>query len=518
MGKSVIFPPKILSIFLFITMIVLSIGALRIPRVFASSERMVRMFMFYAEDCPHCHSIINELLPELKERYGPIIETRLFEINEPENYDLLVKLEKEYGDRENEIPTIFIDSYVLGSWQEIEENLEEIVTRSIARGGCDWPSLRGAAATKALDAGPPSGVIYLAYFSQPGCKECERAHYLIRNLERKHSNVKVKEYDLSLPENKELEVALCMKYGVPKTKWLVSPVVFIGENYLLEDKVNEAYLEKIFLKYGVVGSSPPWEGVEVELSQAQKALVDEFWSWRPLTVMVAGLIDGVNPCAFAVIIFFISWLVLIGRKGKTILVVGLIYTCAVFLAYFLIGIGLLRFIQALVVFPSISVIIYLLTAIVALVLGFLSLYDYFKARKGRWKEIKLQLPELLKKKIHRTTHQFMGREAKLKSHLAAAFVVGFVVSLFEFPCTGQIYLPTIVFVSQMPGLKTNPLSYLVLYNLMFVMPLVIVLGLAYWGTSSGRFVQILEKRTGLVKIVTALFFFGLAGYLIYIAG
>ena len=111
----------------------------------------------------------------------------------------------------------------------------------------------------------------------------------------------------------------------------------------------------------------------------------------------------------------------------------------------------------------------------------------------------------------------MGRKAKLRSHLAAAFAIGFVVSLFEFPCTGQIYLPTIVFVSQIPGLKTNPLSYLVLYNLMFIVPLAVILGFAYWGTSTGQFVQVLEKHAGLVKIVTALFFFGLAGYLIYAA-
>ena len=512
-----IFPHKTPFLFFFLTTMLLSIGAARTARVFAFPEGKVRMFMFYAEDCQHCHSIIDELLPELKEKYGPIIETRLFEINEPENYDFLVRLEKDYGDTDNEIPTIFIDNYVLGSWQEIEENLEDIVTQSISKGGCNWPSLPEVSPTKAEDFGPATKAIHLAYFSQPGCKECERAHYLLENLERKYSNLKVKEYNLSFQENKELEVALCIKYGVPKRKWLVSPAVFIGKDYLLDKEVNEAHLKKILLKYGATGSSPPWEKVEAELSQTQKVLVGEFWSWRPLAVMVAGLIDGVNPCAFAVIIFFVSWLVLIGRKGKTILAVGLIYTSAVFLAYFLIGIGVLRFVQALVVFPSISVIIYSLTALLALVLGFFSLYDYFKARKGRWKEIKLQLPEFLKKKIHKTTHQFMGSDAKLKSHLAAAFAAGFVISLFEFPCTGQIYLPTLVFVSQIPGLKTNALSYLILYNLMFVIPLGIILGFAYWGTSAPRFVQILEKHTGLVKILTALFFFGLAGYLIYAA-
>jgi len=515
MGRPLIFLNNTLSIFLFLTVILLNIGAPKISRVFALPEDKVRMFMFYAEDCQRCHSIINELLPELKEKYGPIIETKLFEINEPENYDFWVKLEKECGDTENEVPTIFIDNYVLGSWEEIEENLENIVKQSILKGGCDWPSLPGTTITKVEDFSPGGKIAYLAYFSQPGCKECERVHYLIKNLERKYPNLKVREYDLSLGENKELEVALCMKYGVPKRKWLVSPAVFIGKDYLLDKKIGEANLKNILLKYRPVGSHPPRESVERELAQARKALVGEFRSWRPLTVMAAGLIDGVNPCAFAVIIFFVSWLMLIGRKGKTILAVGLVYTFAVFLAYFLIGIGTLRFVQTLVVFPSISVIIYSLTAMIALALGFFSLYDYFKARKGRWKEIKLQLPEFLKKRIHKTTHKFMGSDAKLRSHLVAAFVVGFLVSLFEFPCTGQIYLPTIVFVTQMPDLKINALSYLILYNLMFIIPLGIILGFAYWGTSAPRFVQIFEENIGLVKILTALFFFGLAGYLIY---
>ncbi len=517
MGRSAIFPCKTLSIFLFLTTILLSTGAAKTLKIFASPEATVRMFMFYAQDCQHCYFIINELLPKLKKKYGPIIETRLLDIDEPGNYDLLVRLEKEYGDRDNEIPTIFVDDYVLGNWEEIEENLEDVVIECIAKGGCDWPSLPEGMPPEAHDSGPAGKAIHLAYFSQPACRECDRARYFLRNLERRYSNLKVIEYDLSLPDNKELEVALCMKYGVPKGKWLVSPVVFIGEDYLLDKNVDEAHLEKIFSKYTITGSSPPWEGIEVELLRARKALVNEFWSWRPLTVMAAGLIDGINPCAFATIIFFVSWLTLIGRKGKVILIVGLVYTFAVFLAYFLIGIGVLRFVQTLVVFPSISMTIYSLTAIVALLLGFLSLYDYFKARKGRWKEIKLQLPELLKKKIHKTTHQFMGKDAKLKGHLAAAFVVGLAVSLFEFPCTGQIYLPTLVFVSQIPSGKTHALSYLLLYNLMFIIPLGVILGFAYWGTSAPRFVRFLEKNTGLAKILTALLFFSLAGYLIYAA-
>lgn len=485
-------------------------------KVLASPEGKVRMFIFYAEDCPHCDYLIHDLLPQLEQKWGPVIEKRLFEISDAQNYDLLVKMENQYDDIENEIPTVFVDQYVLGSLSEIEENLKDIVKKCISKGGCDWPFLSELVQPDAGKTTVSDKTTYLAYFSQPGCKECDRVHYLIKNLEQNYPHLNVREYDLSFEENMELELALCIEYEVPRKKWLTSPIVFIGQDYLLGKDLDKAHLEKLLQKYREVGSSPPWDKVGTESSQTQKILMREFWSWGPVAVMGAGLIDGVNPCAFAVIIFFVSWLTLIGRKGKTILAIGLIYTSAVFLTYFLIGIGALRFVQALVAFPWISLILFSFTAAFALVLGVLSIYDYLKVKKGHLKEIKLQLPAFLKKKIHQTTHRFMDADSGLGKHLIAAFAAGFVVSLFEFPCTGQIYLPTIVFISHIPTMKTAALSYLIFYNIMFVVPLLVILSLAYWGTSIPYLVRILEKRSALVKLLTAFFFFSLAGYLIYI--
>jgi len=510
-----IYPKRPISFFLFFLILLFSIGILGDFTAFALPESEVKMFIFYAEDCPHCDYIIHEFLPELERKWGPILEKKLFEISDPQNYDLLVKLENEYGDTENDIPVIFIDQYILGSFQEIEEKLESIVRDCISQGGCDWPLVSKLAQPNTREIDPSNKTIHLAYFYQPGCRECDRVNYRIKSLEQKYPDLTVREYDLSFEKNKELELALCIEYGVPKEKWLVSPIVFVGQDYLLGKDLDEAHLEELLQKYRESGSSPPWEKIEIESSETKEVLVREFQSWRPLTVMGAGLIDGVNPCAFAVIIFFISWLTFIGRKGRTILAVGSIYTLAVFLAYFLIGIGVLRFVQALVVFPLISLIVFSLTAVVALMLGFLSIHDYLKAKKGKLQDIKLQLPAFLKKKIHQTTHRFIGPNSGIGKHLAAAFAAGFLVSLFEFPCTGQVYLPTIVFISHIPNLKTSALSYLVLYNIMFVLPLLAILVFAYWGTSTSRFVATLERHAALVKLLTALFFFGLAGYLIY---
>ena len=61
---------------------------------------------------------------------------------------------------------------------------------------------------------------------------------------------------------------------------------------------------------------------------------------------------------------------------------------------------------------------------------------------------------------------------------------GFVVSILEFTCTGQVYLPTILFVTNIPSMRVSATSYLVLYNVMFIVPLLIIFGIVYWGVTS----------------------------------
>jgi len=208
---------------------------------------------------------------------------------------------------------------------------------------------------------------------------------------------------------------------------------------------------------------------------------------------VSGLIDGINPCAFASIIFFISYLALIKRKGRDILWIGGIFTLSVFLTYFLIGTGALKMITSLSFLPLVRKIFILVTAVLALILGVVSLYDYLQfKRKGTTKDAKLQLPLFLKNMIHSA----IRKNVRLSNFILMAAVTGFIVSLLELACTGQIYLPTIMFISTIPDLKANALFYLLFYNLMFVVPLVLVFSFTYWGTSSAQWAALTQKNLG----------------------
>jgi len=99
--------------------------------------------------------------------------------------------------------------------------------------------------------------------------------------------------------------------------------------------------------------------------------------------------------------------------------------------------------------------------------------------------------------------------------VVSSLLLGGVVSLIELACTGQVYLPTIVFVLGVPDLRTRATIALVLYNLMFVVPLIIVLILVYYGTSSRQLVSWLQRRAAAVKFGMGLLFTGLGVWLLY---
>ena len=118
-------------------------------------------------------------------------------------------------------------------------------------------------------------------------------------------------------------------------------------------------------------------------------------------MLIAGFIDGLNPCAFATIVFLVSYLSFLGKKNKEILIYGIIFTFGVFIAYIIAGVGLMAGLRQLSGFPMVTKGIYLVIATLAFLLGIISFYDYILFRRGQVAKMKLQLPMALKKKIHR---------------------------------------------------------------------------------------------------------------------
>jgi len=500
---------------------VLSLLLLVLPA--RAQEPVMRFFLFYGLDCAHCQAIEEEVLAPLSQKYGERLEIRRFEISIRPNYEVLRRLETEYELSVSEMPAIFIGDQVLIGADEIRGQLETLIEGYLATGGVDFPApdepvpygtpTPGPTPTPCdenlgvceLPTGPPYPV-YLAYFYQTGCLECDRVSYDLAYLKQKYPNLQMESFDIR--EHMGLNEALCERYGVPDECRLIAPAIFVGDDYLIGQEINVERLEELVEKYSQKGSEASWKEAGEEQG-AEGRIIERFRSFTVLTVMGAGLIDGLNPCAFATIIFFVSYLAMVGRRGKEILFVGFSFTAAVFLTYLLVGLGVLGFVLSLPITGTLSRLIYGFTALLCFILVGLSLYDYRKIKEGKMAEMSLRLPRPLQRSVHGVI-----RETSMKGYLGATFVAGFLVSLLELACTGQVYLPTIIFVAGIPELRMNGVFYLLLYNLMFILPLVTIFILTFYGTTSLQFSRFLRTKAATVRLLTALLFAILGAWLI----
>lgn len=192
-------------------------------------------------------------------------------------------------------------------------------------------------------------------------------------------------------------------------------------------------------------------------------------------------IDSINPCAFAVLIFLVGYLLAIGSP-KLILKVGLVYIFTVFIVYFFAGLGLLRALT----FFGVAGIIYKVAAAILIFVGLVNVKDFFWYGKG----FTLAIPESKKPLIQKYVR---------KASIPAAIVLGFLVSAFELPCTGGVYIAILGLLAN--NQKIQAIPYLLLYNLIFVLPLFIILGLVYFGISAKQMEEWRTKNRKWLRLV-----------------
>ena len=492
----------------------------------AQPPSSIQIYFFYAEDCQPCQVILRSYLPTLKTMF-PTLEVKTFDVGNPTYYEALTKLEKKFGRTGEELPSVFVGDQMLSGEMEVMEKLNPLLLEVQAKGGVSPPPIEISSMAKPS---PKSFTVDLAYFYQQGCPKCDRANALLKYMVKKYPQLNIKEIDLNTSDGKRLNETLSNRLNLSMEKRLIAPSIFIGNDYLSSGEITESKVEASIQKYGEAAPSParrtgsPAGGLSLtpdEIQKADASIIERFQSFGILAILLAGLIEGLNPCALATLVFFFSYLTLVGRTRKEILWVGMGFTGAGFITHLLLGLGILSFVQHLSFLPLFSRIVYLITFLISLFLGIFSLYDYVQLKRGRPSKMTLQVPDSLKKRIHRIIRTREGeldanKEGKSTRFLLSAMVIGFIVTLLQSTCTSQVYLPTILFVSNIPSLRDSAIFYLILYNIVYILPLVAIFGIVYWGTTSEQLSFFLQRRTSTIKLFTALFFFALAAILITI--
>jgi len=159
------------------------------------------------------------------------------------------------------------------------------------------------------------------------------------------------------------------------------------------------------------------------------------------------------------------------HKRRVVLYSGLAFSAAVFIGYLFYGLILIQFFNSFVLTTrGLSVYFYNGLAVLAMLIGALQIKDYFSyVPGGIATEMPLWMRPYAKLTIQKATSP-MG-----------AFLIGFIVTIFLLPCTMGPYVVAAGIIAEQGFLGSLPwLSY---YNILFILPMLIITLIVYWGYS-----------------------------------
>lgn len=349
--------------------------------------------------------------------------------------------------------------------------------------------------------------VHVDVFLTPGCEQCEEVKTvdLPALTNALGDAVVVTTYDTHDRDDFLLLTALQERAAAPPPNATV--FVYVNRRHQLAglDEIRDRLVDLAAQEFSEQATPAPLPS-PADVS-TEETVSGRFTDFTAAAVMAAGLVDGVNPCAFATMVFFITLLTVSHRSARAILATGSVFCVAVFMTYFLLGLGAFQVLHALQRLDWLGWGIRVLTAAGLLVLAVLSLRDAWRySRSGKAADVTVQIPDAIKTRIHAT----MRRGIKRHGLVAGAVIIGILVTLLESVCTGQVYLPTLVYMTESNAYSNRAWRLLILYNLAFVAPLVAILLATVAGTSNQRLLAWSRRNVVWGKILMATLFAGLA--------
>lgn len=223
-------------------------------------------------------------------------------------------------------------------------------------------------------------------------------------------------------------------------------------------------------------------------------------------IIAAAALDSINPCVIGVLVFLLGFLTMAFKKPSKMLIGGLIYSLAVYGTYFILGFGILT----AVVGTGVTRAVYWIAAIIAILAGLIEIKDYFWYGKG----FSLQMIPGASARIKAFTDWAKRSSAKNPFVMYfTAFVLGIFVPLVELPCTGAPYFAVLALIAE--GAYDKAVPYLLLYNFVFIAPLLVIIGMVYFGKSSQAMEEWRKRHRGFMRLSVGLFLLALGAYMIY---
>jgi hypothetical protein len=402
-----------------------------------------------------------------------------------------------------------------------------------------------AAPTAPEPSAPAAAPLVMHFYFTPTCPLCEPAKRQVAALEKTLGDrLKIIRHDHSAAESIFNSMLLALDaYGVESTP---TQALFFGDVCLDGEQINDGTtlvlaVEKA-LASGAVTRDFSAFGADAGLASGAATTAENATAPSangaannsapaPLTapelakltaeirakrmslgiVLATGFADGFNPCAFATVILFVSMLTTAGRERRMILAIGIAFIVGVFLTYLALGVAfyqIIGYFERSASLRFVSLAIKWLALIMVALSAVLSTVDAVRAwRSGGTGKMLLVLPDGLKNRIRKK----LRGAAYGGSVLVGAFITGVVISLLEAACTGQTYLPVITGLLNEDAQRGYGL--LLLYNTMFILPLIAVFLLAFFGLTGEQIGNLARKKVWLTKAALALVFLAMTIWL-----
>lgn len=343
--------------------------------------------------------------------------------------------------------------------------------------------------------------VHLHMFYGQGCPHCSSLKLFLDGIKNKYPSLIIHEHEVyQNQEERELFEKMSENFNVSIQG---VPTVFVDNKVIVgfSNSIGSSIEGEIKRCLEINCNNPEFKQ---STSETMQLVGDSSSSTDPgkkeimqrLTIPIvifAAAVDAINPCAFAVLIILMTAALAITDK-KRALKFGLAFSASIYIAYFLMGCGLFSALQV----SGVSHTFYFIVTILAVIVGLLNIKDYFWYGKGFLMEVPLGWRPTMKKILNSAITPF------------GAFISGLAVSLFELPCTGGPYIVILGLLAREVTRSTGFL-YLLLYNLVFISPLIILSLLIYKGLSTTaeleeirlRRIRLLHLIAGILMLVIA---------------
>jgi len=336
----------------------------------------------------------------------------------------------------------------------------------------------------------------MVIFYGQGCPHCAALESWLNEYQPQHPELNITNYEIyHNQQNRELMKKFTSSYN---TKIEGVPTVFINDKIFVgySSEIQQQLIDEINYCQSNQCINP-----FDKIKQDNSSIVSSISSLTIPLVISAAIVDAINPCAFAVLIILLSTICSASNRKKA-LYSGLAFASAVYISYFLMGLGLFKVIQI----SSFTHLIYKLIGGFAILIGLVNLKDYFAYGAGGFViEVPRSWRPAMKKVINNVTS------------IKGSFLIGFIISLFLLPCTSGPYIVILgMLANQSTMAKAIPL--LLLYNLIFILPMILISLLVYFGLSTAEQAEKIRKsRIKLLHLIAGIIMM-LIGIIVIITG